>query len=99
MTKRFKSNTKLKEHFETFQQSNSLVTWIDIQGDVQDFGCRNNGSYLGCLKFHSQYDHLIKYGKPQMPRQSVLQSWTTFDEFIELMAHEVKTRIISELKS
>ena len=75
---------------------------LAFKGDVQQLGCSNNGNFLGCLEYLSEYDrlladHLRKYGNKGKDNPSYL-SWNTCDEFIELMAKKVKDVIVSEMK-
>ena len=75
---------------------------LAFKGDVQQLGCSNNGNLLGCLEYLSEYDqmladHLRKYGNKGKGNPSYL-SWSTCDEFIELMAKKVKDVIVSEME-
>jgi Domain of unknown function (DUF4371) len=76
---------------------------LAFKGDVQQLGHCNNGNYLGCLEYLSEYDqlladHLHKYGNKGQGNPSYL-SWNTCDEFIELMAKKVIDVIVSEMKN
>ena len=100
--------TERKYWQNIFKRIISSFKFLSLRGlafkrDVQEFGCSNNDNYLGCLEFLSQYDQIladriIKYGRKCQGNPSYL-TWIICDEFIELLAQKVKTRIISETKS
>lgn len=76
---------------------------LALRGDVEEFGCKNNGNYLGLLELISEYDpilkeHIKKYGGAGSGTTSYL-SPSTCDEFIHIMGKRVLQEIIKEVKA
>ena len=75
---------------------------LAFKGDVQQLDCTNNGNFLGCLEYLSEYDqmmsnHIQHYGNKGRGNPSYL-SWNICDEVIDLMASKVQTVIVSDIK-
>lgn len=75
---------------------------LPLRGDVEKFGCSNNGNYLGLLELISEYDpflkeHIQKYGAVGSGNVSYLSSFTC-DEFVEMMGKRVLNQIVKEVK-
>lgn len=75
---------------------------LPLRGDVEKFGCSNNGNYLGFLELISEYDpflkeHIQKYGGAGSGNVSYLSSFTC-DEFVKVMGKRVLDQIVKEVK-
>ena len=75
---------------------------LAFRGDSELFGYSNNGNYMGCLELIAKFDdflseHIRQYGNPGRGQVSYLSS-TICDEFIHIIAEEVKNIIVEEVK-
>ena len=81
----------------------SVVTFLvtrrlALRGSNEVFGSGHNGNYLGCLELLSEYDPFLAqhiYGNRGRGNPSYLSS-TICEEFVLLMAEEVRRVIIKE---
>lgn len=76
---------------------------LSFRGDNEKLFFPNNGNYLGCLEFLSEFDpflaeHLAKFGNSGKGIPSYLSS-TICDEFIKIMSEKVKKVMVEELKA
>ena len=86
----------------------SVVTFLvtrglALRGSNEVFGSEHNGNYLGCLELLAEYDpflaqHIERYGNSGRGNPSYLSS-TMCEEFVLLMAEELKQVIINEIAS
>ena len=93
---------------EVLRRVVSVVTFLvtrglALRGSNEVFGSEHNGNYLGCLELLSEYDpflaqHIEKYGNRGRGNPSYLSS-TICEEFVLLMAEEVRQVIINEIAS
>ena len=75
---------------------------LALRGDNEHFGSPHNGNFMGILELISKFDpflsgHIAKYGDKGSGSVSYL-SKTTCDEFIQLMAEEVRSVIRHEMQ-
>ena len=89
---------------EVLRRVVSVVTFLvtrgrALRGSNEVFGSKHNGNYLGCLELLAEYDPFLAerlwYGRGN---PSYLSS-TICEEFVLLMAEEVKQVIINEIAS
>ena len=93
---------------EVLRRVVSVVTFLvtrglALRGSNEVFRSEHNGNYLGCLELLSEYDpflaqHIEKYGNRGRGNPSYLSS-TICEEFVLLMAEEVRQVIINEIAS
>ena len=93
---------------EVLRRVVSVVTFLvtrglALRGSNEVFGSEHNGNYLGCVELLSEYDpflaqHIEKYGNRGRGNPSYLSS-TICEEFVLLMAEEVRQVIINEIAS
>lgn len=75
---------------------------MSFRGDDELLGSIHNGNFLGIMELIAQFDpflenHLKDYGNAGRGNPSYISS-TIVEELIELMADQVRTTIVSELK-
>ena len=73
------------------------------EGDDEEFGSKHNGNFLGCIELIARFDpflkqHIDEYGNAGRGKPSYLSS-TIVEEFIEIMAKQVRTTIIEEIQT
>ena len=81
----------------TFLSEGGLVFY----GESEVLGSPTNGNYLGCLELISNFDpfraeHIRRYGNPGKGNVSYLSS-TICNEFIDILATSVHSKIVSEI--
>ena len=74
---------------------------MPFRGDSETIGSKHNGNFLGCIELIAQFDpvmeqHLKAYENDGRGNPSNL-SYTIVEEFIEIMASEVRTVIVAEI--
>lgn len=74
---------------------------LPFRGDDEILGSKHNGNFLGCIELIAQFDpilqqHLHQYGNPGRGNISYLSS-TIVEEFIAIMAAEVRKVIVKEI--
>ena len=89
---------RLNDHERSVQHRESLSKYA-----IRRCGSEHNGNYLRCLELLSEYDpflaqHIEKYGNRGRGNPSYLSS-TICEEFVLLMAEEVRQVIINEIAS
>ena len=67
------------------------------------FGCPANGNYMGCLELLAKFDnflqqHITTHGNPGKGHVSYRSS-TICDEFIEILASSVHSKIVDEINA
>ena len=77
---------------------------LALRGSNEVFGSEHNGNYLGCLELLAEYDpflaqHIERYGNSGRRGNPSYLSSTICEEFVLLMAEEVKQVIINEIAS
>uniref|UniRef100_A0A1B6LXI0 DUF4371 domain-containing protein n=1 Tax=Graphocephala atropunctata TaxID=36148 RepID=A0A1B6LXI0_9HEMI len=78
------------------------VQGLALRGMNEHLGRFDSGNFLGLLQFLAEFDpfmaeHLTKYGDKGLGSTSYL-SKTTYEEFISLMAEQIKSTIMKEVR-